>query len=60
MKSFDVFLTKTRSAKVRVEAETAEEAEDIAFEQFMHGEIELADNGIPGEVDITATEVNSE
>ena len=53
MKTYDVLLSKTESAKVRIEAENAQEAEDIAFEQFMHCEIELTDSGIPGEVNIS-------
>lgn len=55
MKIYDVLLSKTEFAKVRIEAENAQEAEDIAFEQFMHCEIELADSGIPGEVNISVT-----
>lgn len=54
MRSFEVHLSKIESAKVQIEAESAEEAEDIAFERFIHGDIELADSGIPGEVSIIA------
>lgn len=56
MKTYDVLLSKVESAKVQIEAENAQEAEDIAFEQFMHCEIELADSGIPGEVNISVSE----
>ena len=56
MKTYDVLLSKIESAKVQIEAENAEEAEDIAFEQFMHCEIELMDSGIPGEVNISVSE----
>ena len=56
MKTYDVLLSKVESAKVQIEAENAEEAEDIAFEQFMHCEIELMDSGIPGEVNISVSE----
>ena len=55
MKTYDVLLSKVESAKVQIEAETAQEAEDIAFEQFMYCESELADSGIPGEVNISVT-----
>ena len=54
MRSFEVLLSKVESAKVQIEAESAEEAEDIAFERFIHGDIELTDSGIPGEVSIIA------
>ena len=60
MKIYDVFLSKVESAKVQIEAENAQEAEDIAFEQFMHCEIELADSGIPGEVNICASETETQ
>lgn len=53
MKSFEVLLSKVESAKVQIEAESAEEAEDFAFERFIRGDIELADSGIPGEVSIS-------
>lgn len=53
MKSFDFLLSKVESAKVQIEAESVEEAEDIAFERFIHGDIELTDSGIPGEVSIS-------
>ena len=56
MKIYDVLLSKIESAKVQIEAENAQEAEDIAFERFMHCEIELADSGIPGEFNISALE----
>ena len=56
MKIYDVLLSKIESAKVQIEAENPEEAEDIAFEQFMHCEIELTDSGIPGEVNISVSE----
>ena len=56
MKTYDVLISKTESAKVQIEAENAQEAEDIAFEHFMHCEIALADSGIPGDVDIFASE----
>ena len=56
MRTFDVLLTKIESAKVQIEAENAEEAEDIAFDRFMHCEIELSDSDCPGEVDICVTE----
>lgn len=56
MKIYDVLLSKVESAKVQIEAENAEEAEDIAFEQFMHCELELMDSGIPGEVNISVSE----
>ena len=57
MKTYDVLLTKTKSANVRIQADNAQEAEDFAFELFMDCEIELTDNGIPGEVSIVASEV---
>ena len=60
MKTFDVLLSKTESAQVRIEAENAQEAEDIAFEQFMHCEIELMDSGIPGEVNISVSEAGAQ
>ena len=56
MKTYDVLLSKVESAKVQIEAENAGEAEDIAFEQFMHCEIELMDSGIPGEINISVSE----
>ena len=60
MKTYDVLISKTESAKVQIEAENAQEAEDIAFERFMHCEIELADSGIPGEVNISVTETRAQ
>lgn len=54
MRSFGFLLSKVESAKVQIEAESAEEAEDIAFERFIHGDIELTDSGIPGEVSVIA------
>lgn len=52
METYTVHLSKRETAVVQIKAESAEEAEDIAFERFIHGEIELEDSGIPGEVDI--------
>ena len=60
MKTFDVLLTKSESAKVQIEAETAEEAEEIAFDRFMHCGIELEDSGIPGDVTICVTEAGGQ
>lgn len=60
MRTFNVLLSKTESGQVQIEAESAEEAEDIAFERFMHCEIELAGSGIPGEVNISVTEADAE
>lgn len=61
MKTYDVLLSKVESAKVQIEAENAEEAEGIAFERFMHREIELGDSGIlPGEVNIVVSEAGAQ
>lgn len=60
MKTYDVLLSKVESAKVQIEAENAEEAEDIAFERFMNREIELRDSGIPGEVNIVISEAGAQ
>ena len=60
MKTYDVLLSKVESAKVQIEAENAQEAEDIAFERFIRCEIELADSGIPGEVNISVTEAEAQ
>ena len=57
MNTYDVLLTKIESARVRIEAENPQEAEDIAFDRLMHREISLADSEIPGKVSITVSEV---
>lgn len=56
MKIYDVLLTVVQSAKVQIEVENAQKAEEIAFEQFIHGEIELAGSGVPGDVNISVSE----
>ena len=60
MKIYDVLLSKILSAKVQIKAENAQEAENIAFERFMHCEIELADSGIPGDVNISVSEAGAQ
>lgn len=57
MKFYDVLLSKILSARVQVEAENAEAAEDIAFERLEENEIELMDSGIPGDVNIFVSEI---
>lgn len=59
MKTYEVLLTKVKSAKVQIEAENSQEAEDIAFQRFMDCEIELIDSGIPGDVIISVSEIGS-
>ena len=56
MRIYDVILAVVQSAKVQIEAENAQKAEDIAFERFVRGEIELADSGVPGDVNISVSE----
>ena len=56
MKIYDVLLSKTLSAKVQIEAENVQEAEEIALDQFLHCEIELEDSGIPGDVNIAVSD----
>ena len=56
MKIYDVLLSKILSAKVQIEAENVQEAEVIALDQFLHCEIELEDSGIPGDVNIAASD----
>ena len=56
MKIYDVLLSKIIFAKVQIEAENAEKAEEIALDKFMHNEIELDDSGIPGDVNISVSE----
>ena len=56
MKIYDVLLSKILSAKVQIKAENAQEAEEIALDQFLHCEIELEENGIPEDVNISASE----
>ena len=59
MRTYDVLLAVVQSAKVRIEAESAEKAEEIAFDQFLHGEIELTDSGVPGDVNISVSEAGT-
>ena len=59
MKIYDVLLAVVQSAKVEIEAENAQKAEDIAFERFLHGEIELTDSGVPGVVNISVSEAGT-
>ena len=58
-KTFEVLLSKTLSAKVQIKAESAEQAEELALDQFLDCEIELSDSGIPGDVDVTVTEIET-
>ena len=56
MRLFDAILTKTKFATVQVEAESAEEAEEILLDRFLHCEIELEYSDIPGDINILVTE----
>ena len=60
MKIYDVLLSKILSAKVQIKAGNAQEAEEIALDQFLHCEIELEDSGIPGDVNISVTEAGAQ
>lgn len=60
MKIYDVLLAVAQSAKVQIEAENAQEAEEIALDQFIHCEIELEDSGIPGDVNIFVSEAGAQ
>ena len=56
MRTYDVLLSKILSAKVQIKAENAQEAEEMALDQFLHCEIELEESGIPGDVNISVSE----
>ena len=56
MRIYDVLLSKILSAKVQIKAENAQEAEEMALDQFLHCEIELEDSGIPGDINISVSE----
>ena len=57
MKKYKVNLNKKLSSTEYIEANSAVEAEEIAFERWWKGEILLTDSGIPGDVDITVEEI---
>ena len=58
MKKYKVHLSRTLSADVEIEAETADEAEEIAFYRLDRTcEIVLEDSGIPGDVNIKVIEI---
>ena len=56
-KTFEVQLSSVEYANIQIEAESADEAEDIAFEMFIHNEIDFSDSGIPGDINVTVTEI---
>lgn len=56
MRTYDVLLSKILSAKVQIKAGNAQEAEEMALDQFLHCEIELEDSDIPGDVNISVSE----
>ena len=60
MKKYKVHFTKKLATTVEVEAETAEEAEDIAFYQLMRGMVELEGGNTFDDIEASVEKMTSE